>query len=177
MTPSRLPAPQVQTTEAAVPDPRIRRARESDVPAVVALVHELADYERAAKECALTEDQVRTALFGPAPALFAHVAEAGGAVVGCALWFLNFSTWQGTHGLYLEDLYVRPQQRGQGLGKALLTALAEECVARGYGRLQWSVLNWNTPTIAFYQALGAVPQDEWTVYRLCGEPLAALAAG
>jgi GNAT superfamily N-acetyltransferase len=160
-----------------VPDPRIRRVRESDVEAVVALVHELADYERAASQCALSVEQLRDALFGPAPALFAHVAEVDGQVVGCALWFLNFSTWQGTHGVYLEDLYVQPRQRGQGLGKALLAALARECVTNGYGRLQWWVLNWNTPTIAFYQALGAVPQDEWTVYRLTGEPLAALAAG
>lgn len=156
----------------------IREATPADVPAIVALVHGLAEYEREPQSCHLTEDQLTAALFGPAPALFGHVAEAGGpearTVVGCALWFLNFSTWRGVHGIYLEDLYVDPAHRGAGLGKALLTRLAETCVERGYGRLEWSVLDWNEPSIAFYRALGAESMDEWTVYRLAGKTLAEL---
>ncbi|HEV7651822.1 MAG TPA: GNAT family N-acetyltransferase [Actinophytocola sp.] len=158
-----------------MPDPRVRRVRESDVDAVVGLVHELAEYERAPDDCGLTAGQLRTALFGPAPALFGHVAEVDGRVVGCALWFLNFSTWRGTHGIYLEDLYVRPAARGGGLGRALLTALAEECAARGYARLEWWVLDWNEPAIGFYKALGAIAMDEWTVYRVTGDALDRLA--
>ncbi|SDD22196.1 GNAT family N-acetyltransferase [Actinokineospora iranica] len=157
-----------------MPDQRVRRVAPSDVDSVVALVHELAEYERAPHECHLTAEQLRVALFGPAPALFGHVAQVDGEVVGCALWFLNFSTWRGTHGIYLEDLYVRPSVRGSGLGKALLTALAEECAARGYQRLEWWVLDWNAPAIGFYKSIGAVPMDEWTVYRLTDEALAAL---
>jgi GNAT superfamily N-acetyltransferase len=154
-----------------MPDPRVRRVRESDVDAVVGLVHELADYERAPDECELTAGPLRAALFGPAPALFGHVAEVDGRVLGCALWFLNFSTWRGTHGVYLEDLYVQPAARGGGLGRALLVALAEECVARGYARLEWWVLDWNEPAIGFYKSLGAIAMDEWTVYRVTGEAL------
>ena len=159
----------------------IRRVQERDVDAVVALVHELADYERAAQHCHLTSDQLRAALFGPAPALYGHVAELPGGqgrdeVVGCALWFLNFSTWRGVHGIYLEDLYVRPAHRGGGLGRALLAALAAECAAQGLARLEWAVLDWNTPSIGFYRALGAVAMDEWTVFRLDGTALAALGA-
>lgn len=157
-------------------DSRIRRVAEPDVEAVVALVHELAEYERAPDECLLRPEQLRAALFGPTPALFGHVAEVGGEVIGCALWFLNFSTWHGVHGIYLEDLYVRPEQRGQGLGKALLATLAEECVRRGYARLEWWVLDWN-PATEFYKSLQAVPMDEWTVYRLAGAPLRELAEG
>jgi GNAT superfamily N-acetyltransferase len=160
-----------------VSDQRVRRAEESDVDAMVGLVYELAEYERAPDECHLTADQLRTALFGDSPALFAHVAELDGEVVGCALWFRNFSTWHGTHGIYLEDLYVRPAARGAGLGKALLTALAEECVARGYARLEWWVLDWNEPAIGFYEKLGAIAMDEWTVYRLTGPALTRLGSG
>ena len=144
------------------------------MPAVVGLVHELAAYERAPKECRLTAESLHEALFRTSPALFGHVAEVDGEVVGCALWFLNFSTWRGTHGIYLEDLYVRTDQRGAGLGKALLTALAEECVERGYSRLEWWVLDWNAPAIGFYTSLGAIPMDEWTVFRLTDDALAAL---
>src|SRR5689334_7848587 len=111
-----------------MPDHRIRRATESDVDVIVKLIHELADYERARGECHITSKQLRTALFRESPALFAHVAELDSEVVGCALWFKNFSTWDGEHGIYLEDLYIRPTARGSGLGKALLAALAEECV-------------------------------------------------
>jgi GNAT superfamily N-acetyltransferase len=158
-----------------MPDQRIRRAVESDVDALVKLVYELAEYERAPDECHLTPEQLHLALFGSNPALFAHVAELDGEVVGCALWFRNFSTWDGVHGVYLEDLYVRPTARGTGLGKALLAALAEECVRNGYTRLQWWVLNWNKPTIDFYHSIGAVPMDEWTVYRVSGQALTRLA--
>jgi GNAT superfamily N-acetyltransferase len=157
-----------------MPDTRVRRIRQPDVAAVVGLVHELAEYERAPQHCRLTADQLRAALFRESPALFGHVAERDGEVVGCALWFLNFSTWDGEHGIYLEDLFVRPSARGAGLGKALLATLAEECVARGYTRLQWWVLDWNAPAIGFYKSLGAIPMDEWTVFRLTGEGLGQL---
>jgi GNAT superfamily N-acetyltransferase len=153
----------------------IRPIEPGDVPAVVTLVHELAAYEREPDSCHLTEHQLAGALFGAAPALFGHVAEVDGEVVGCALWFLNFSTWRGVHGVYLEDLYVRPAHRGRGLGRALLATLAAVCAERGYGRLEWSVLDWNEPSIAFYRALGAVGMDEWTTFRLDGDALAALA--
>ena len=155
-------------------DERIRRARPDDVPAIVDLVYGLAEYERAPQECRLTAEQLQTALFGDKPAVFCHVAEIGGEVVGCALWFLNFSTWRGVHGIYLEDLFVRPEQRGSGLGKALLIALAQECVANGYERLEWSVLDWNTPAIDFYKSLGALSQDEWTTFRLTDSALTQL---
>jgi GNAT superfamily N-acetyltransferase len=158
-----------------LPDSRIRRIVPSDVERVVTLVHELADYEKAPQECHLTEEQLRVALFGPSPALFGHVAELDGEVVGFALWFLSFSTWRGVHGIYLEDLFVRPACRGSGLGRALLTALARECVERGYERFEWSVLDWNAPAIGFYESLGATPVDGWTRYRLADDALTALA--
>lgn len=158
----------------------VRPIRPDDVPAVVGLVRELAEYEEAPDEARMTEEQLHAALFGDSPALFGHVAvlddgEAGGQVVGMAVWFLNFSTWRGTHGVYLEDLYVQPQHRGSGLGRELLRTLAEVCVQRGYHRLEWSVLDWNTPSIDFYRAAGAVPMDEWTVFRLTDDALAAFA--
>ena len=152
----------------------IREIRSEDVPAVVGLVHELAGYEREAESCRLTTDQLAAALFAPQPALFGHVAELDGAVVGCALWFLNFSTWRGVHGIYLEDLFVQPAHRGRGLGRALLARLAATCVQRGYGRLEWSVLDWNTPAIDFYRGIGAVGMDTWATYRLDGAALSAL---
>jgi GNAT superfamily N-acetyltransferase len=152
----------------------VRRIRPSDVDAVVELVHELAAHEQAPQECHLTADQLHDTLFRSAPALFGHVATVDGAVVGCALWFLNFSTWRGTHGIYLEDLYVRPAHRGAGLGKALLSALAAECVRQGYARLEWAVLEWLDPTIEFYKSIGAVPMDEWRIFRLTDEPLRQL---
>jgi GNAT superfamily N-acetyltransferase len=155
----------------------VRPVRPDDVPAVVALVRELADYEKALHEVRLTEEQLHDRLFGEAPALFGHVAENDGEVVGMALWFLNFSTWRGTHGIYLEDLYVQPAHRGTGLGKELLRTLAAVCVERGYSRLEWSVLDWNTPSIDFYKAAGAVAMDEWTVFRLTDDALTGFAAG
>ena len=152
----------------------IRPATPADLPAIHALIRELAEYERALEEAKATEKQLQEALFfGPRPAAYAHVAtDSTDSVVGYAIWFLNFSTWRGVHGIHLEDLYVRPTARGGGHGKALLTELARICVERGYQRLEWSVLNWNTPAIDFYKALGAHPQDEWTVYRLTDESLA-----
>ncbi|GAB3207930.1 L-amino acid N-acyltransferase YncA [Marinactinospora thermotolerans DSM 45154] len=158
----------------------IRPARPEDVPTIHRLVRELAEYEREPESAKASEEDFTEALFGPAPAAFAHVAEHTGAdgtttVAGFALWFRNFSTWTGRHGIYLEDLYVRPELRGHGYGKALLTELARICVERGYTRLEWSVLDWNAPSIAFYKALGARPMDEWTVYRLDGEALRELA--
>ncbi|WP_067900743.1 GNAT family N-acetyltransferase [Nocardia vaccinii] len=156
----------------------IRRATPEDVPALVGLVYALAEYEKSRPECTLTGEQLHTSLFGPDPKVFAHVAQrdSGGEVLGCAIWFLNYSTWTGTHGIYLEDLFVEPEARGLGLGKALLAALAREAVANGYRRVDWSVLDWNTPSIEFYEALGARAQDEWTGYRLTGEALTRLAA-
>jgi GNAT superfamily N-acetyltransferase len=154
----------------------VRPIRPEDVPAVVGLVRELAEYEKAPHEARMTEEQLAAALFGDSPALFGHVAVVDGAVVGMALWFLNFSTWRGTHGIYLEDLYVRPAHRGTGLGKELLRTLAELCVQRGYSRLEWWVLDWNTPSIEFYRAHGAVPMDEWTVFRLTDDALRRFAA-
>jgi L-amino acid N-acyltransferase YncA len=153
----------------------VRPIRPDDVPAVVGLVRELAEYEKAAHEVRLTEEQLRTSLFGERPALYGHVAVTDGAVVGMALWFLNFSTWRGTHGIYLEDLYVQPQHRRSGLVKELLRTLAETCVQRGYDRLEWAVLDWNTPSIDFYKAQGAVPMDEWTVFRLTDDALTTFA--
>ncbi|WP_137994281.1 GNAT family N-acetyltransferase [Streptomyces vilmorinianum] len=156
----------------------IRTATPADVPVIHAMVRELADYEKALHEARATEEQLHEALFGERPAAFAHIAETDeGEPVGFALWFLNFSTWRGVHGIYLEDLYVRPTSRGGGHGKALLTELARICVERGYERLEWSVLDWNTPSINFYKSLGAKPQDEWTVYRLTDEALRELGTG
>lgn len=152
----------------------VRRVRPSDVDSVVGLVHDLAAHEKAPEECHLTPVQLHAALFGPTPSLYGHVAVVDGEVVGFALWFLNFSTWRGTHGIYLEDLYVRPEHRGSGLGIALLKALARECVRQGYARLEWVVLDWLTPTIEFYKSIGAVPMDEWKIFRLTDEPLHAL---
>jgi GNAT superfamily N-acetyltransferase len=154
----------------------VRPVLPDDVPRIVALVRELADYEKALHEVRLTEEQLTARLFGDSPALFGHVATADdGEVVGMALWFLNFSTWRGTHGIYLEDLYVQPEHRGTGLGRELLRTLAAVCVERGYSRLEWSVLDWNTPSIDFYKATGAVPMDEWTVFRLTDDALSTFA--
>ena len=156
---------------------RVRPATEGDVPVILALVRELAEYEKALHEVDATEEQLREALFPTdrAPGAFAHVVEVGGEVVGCAIWFLSFSTWTGTHGIWLEDLYVTPAQRGSGLGQELLRTLAAICVERGYHRLEWWVLDWNAPSIGFYESIGAVAQDEWTRFRLDGGALDTLA--
>jgi GNAT superfamily N-acetyltransferase len=155
-------------------DERVRRATPADLPAMRTLIEGLAEYERMPDQCDVTQEQLETAFFGPAPAVFCHVAEHEGEVVGCAIWFLTFSTWRGVHGIYLEDLFIQPTARGTGLGKALMAALAQECVTNNYERLEWSVLNWNTPTIDFYKSLGAQPQAEWTIYRLTDDPLTTL---
>ncbi|HET9022892.1 MAG TPA: GNAT family N-acetyltransferase [Ornithinibacter sp.] len=154
---------------------RVRPAEPDDVPVVLRLIRELAHYEKALHEVEATEEQLAAALFpaAGAPALFAHVAEVDGEVVGTALWFLSFSTWTGTHGIWLEDLYVSPEHRGSGLGQDLLRTLAAVCVERGYHRLEWWVLDWNAPSIGFYESIGAVAQDEWTRFRLDGPALAA----
>nr|WP_246215248.1 GNAT family N-acetyltransferase [Modestobacter muralis] len=137
----------------------------------------MAAYEEAPHEALMTDEQLRTALFGDSPALFGHVAETpDGEVAGFALWFLTFSTWRGTHGIHLEDLFVSPATRGTGLGRELLRTLAQECVDRGFARLEWSVLDWNTPSIEFYRAAGASPMDGWTVFRLTDEALTRFAA-
>jgi GNAT superfamily N-acetyltransferase len=154
----------------------VRPARPDDVPAVVRMVHELAEFERAPELCHLTDTQLHAALFGPAPALYGHVGvDADDKPMGYALWFLNFSTWEGVHGIYLEDLYVRPGARGTGLGRELLATLARLCQQRGYARLEWWVLHWN-PAREFYAAIGAQPMDEWVPYRLSGTALSELGA-
>jgi GNAT superfamily N-acetyltransferase len=155
-----------------MPEGRIRPVTGADVPTVVELVRDLGDYEKARSECGLTEQQLHEALFGDRPALFGHVAEKDSRVVGVALWFLNFSTWTGTCGIHLEDLYVRPEHRRAGFGRELLRTLARECVTHGYARLEWAVLDWNAPAIAFYRSLGAMQLNEWSVFRLSGETLA-----
>jgi GNAT superfamily N-acetyltransferase len=155
----------------------IRTAQPSDVSEIHSMIRELAEYERELDSARATPAQLHEALFGAEPAVFALIAEddTTGAAVGLALWFRNFSTWTGTHGVYLEDLFVRPWARGGGHGKALLASLAAICVERGYERLEWAVLDWNKPAIGFYRSIGALPQDEWTVQRLTGEALGALA--
>jgi GNAT superfamily N-acetyltransferase len=159
----------------------VRPARAGDVDRLRELIVELAGYERARDQVRVTREQLHTALFGREPAAYALVAEAstppGTEVVGFALYFLNFSTWEGVHGIYLEDLYVAPEHRGTGLGRALLQSLAAIAVDRGYARFEWSVLNWNQPSIDFYTAVGAVPLVDWTTYRLSGPALTAVANG
>jgi len=155
--------------------PVIRPARDGDVDVLVAMVRELAAYEREPESARMGADQLRRALFGPSPTVFVHVAELGDVVVGMALWFVTFSTWTGCHGIHLEDLYVRPDARGRGTGTALLAHLASVAAASGDGRVEWSVLDWNEPALGFYRSIGARPLDEWTVHRLDGAALAELA--
>lgn len=148
------------------------------MPRIRQLIVELAAYERAADQVRVTADQLSDALFSPAPGAFCLVAETEpGQVMGFALYFLNFSTWEGVHGIHLEDLYVDQECRGRGLGKALLQSLAAVAVARGYARFEWSVLDWNQPSIDFYVSAGAVAMTDWTTYRLAGDALQAFAAG
>jgi GNAT superfamily N-acetyltransferase len=153
----------------------IRSAQPADTPLVLAFIKDLAEYERLAHEVVATEEDIRAALFGPAPRVFADLAEWNGEPVGFALWFYNFSTFRGRHGIYLEDLFVSPIMRGKGIGKGLLRHLARRCVAEGLPRLEWWVLDWNEPSIRFYRSLGAVPMDDWTVQRVTGEALLKLA--
>lgn len=155
----------------------VRTARPDDVPDVLALVRELATYEREPDAVETTEQMLHDALFGPSPVATCHVAVLDGQVVGMALWYVTFSTWKGVPGLWLEDLFVRESARGTGLGRTLLQTLAAVCVDRGYARFEWWVLDWNAPAIGFYASLGAVPQDEWTVHRVDGDALRELAGG
>lgn len=157
-------------------DLEIEPARPGDVPELLAMVRELAEYEKARDEVVATVDDLADGLFGERPGAEALVARLGGEPVGFALYFTNFSTWLGRRGLYLEDLYVRPAARGRGVGRALLARLARIATRRGCRRLEWWVLDWNEPAIRFYRSLGAVAMDEWTVYRLTGAPLERLAA-
>ncbi len=158
----------------------IRPAGPADVPLILTLIHELAAYEKAPDQVRATEAQLQNALFGPEAVASCLLAETDdpeseiGPVVGFALWFRTFSTWNGTASIYLEDLFVKPEARAAGHGRALLTELAAIAVERGYGRVEWSVLNWNEPAQGFYRRLGAAPQDEWTVWRLTGPALDTL---
>jgi GNAT superfamily N-acetyltransferase len=152
----------------------LRDALREDVPAIVGLIRDLALYERQPEDCHADPALLEKHLFGPRPYAEAIVAEAGGELIGFALFFHNYSTWLTRPGLYLEDLYVKPERRGLGAGKALLERLARIAVSRGCGRMEWSVLTWNEPAIGFYKALGAVPMDGWRTYRLTGDALEAL---
>ncbi|MFI5010794.1 MAG: GNAT family N-acetyltransferase [Hyphomicrobiales bacterium] len=154
----------------------LRPAISSDTELVFSLVRELAQYERLLDEVDARQEMIGDALFGDNPRIFADIAEWNGEPAGFDLWFYNFSTFRGRHGIYLEDLFVRPQLRGHGIGKALLQSLASRCLAEGLARLEWSVLDWNEPSIGFYRSLGAIAKDEWTVYRLSGDSLARLGA-
>lgn len=154
----------------------IHRARRDELPLVLSLIRELAAYEKLSHEVAATEAMIEAALFSDSPRLFCDIAEWNGEPAGFAVWFVNFSTFAGRFGIYLEDLFVRPQHRRNGIGKALLAYLAKECVENGWARLQWAVLDWNTPSIEFYKTLGAVLMDEWTLCRVTGSALDALAA-
>jgi GNAT superfamily N-acetyltransferase len=154
----------------------IYRARPDQVPLVLTLIRELAEYEKLSHEVEASEPMIAQALFSASPRLFCEIAEWNGEVAGFAMWFLNCSTFAGRFGIYLEDLFVRPQFRGHGIGKALLAHLAKTCVENGWTRLQWAVLDWNAPSIAFYKSLGAVMMDEWTLCRVTGPALDALAA-
>jgi GNAT superfamily N-acetyltransferase len=164
-----------QPAAAAPESIEIRAATEADVPVLHALIGELAAYERLAHEVVATEADLRAALFGPRPAAEAVLATLGGQTAGFALYFQNYSTFVGKPGLYLEDLFVRPALRRHGVGRALLVHLARLAVARGYGRFEWSVLDWNEPALRFYGSLGATPLADWTVHRVTGEALLALA--
>jgi len=153
----------------------IRRARPDEAGLVLSFIRELAEYEKLSHEVEATEAMIAEALFGDNPRLYCAIAEWDGEAAGFAVWFANFSTFSGRYGIYLEDLYVRPSHRGRGLGKALLVYLAKQCVDSGCSRLQWAVLDWNAPSIAFYKSLGAVMMDDWTLCRVTGPALTRLA--
>lgn len=153
----------------------IRPARPGDEAAIVAMIHGLAEFERAPEQCTVTESQITAALFGDDAVASCHIAEVDGMTAAMALWLRNFSTWDGVPGIHLEDLFVRPQFRRRGLGRALLATLARECIDRGYSRLSWAVLDWNTGAIELYDAVGGRPLSEWIAYRVSGPELAALA--
>ncbi len=152
----------------------IRPARKDEAGIILQLIHDLALYEKAPHEVETTEKEIIETIFSENPKVFCDLVEFDGDIAGMAIWFLNYSTWQGKHGIYLEDLFVKPEYRGRGYGKALLQHLAKVCNEKGYGRFQWWVLDWNSPAIEFYRSLGAVAMDEWTVYRVAGEDLKRL---
>ncbi|WP_374679336.1 MULTISPECIES: GNAT family N-acetyltransferase [Microbacterium] len=152
----------------------LRAARPGDASGILARIHDLAVYEREPDAVENTESALREALFGPEPRVFAHVVERDGEIAGIAIWFLTYSTWTGRHGIWLEDLYVAEEHRGRGYGLGLIAQLAAVCTERGYSRLEWTVLDWNEPSVAFYRSLGAEPLAEWTSQRLTGDALAAL---
>jgi GNAT superfamily N-acetyltransferase len=154
----------------------IRRVEPGDEMELTAMIHELAEFEKASRDCTVTETQLRTALFGDAPTVQGHIAEEDGKAAAGALWFRNFSTWDGVAGIYLEDLFVRPQFRRRGLARALLATLARECVENGYTRLTWAVLDWNVDAIALYDAVGGRQQSDWITYRVSGPELSDLAS-
>ena len=153
----------------------IRAARPDDSALIFALVRELADYEKMSDAVDATQEQIAAALFAPQPRLFCDIAEWDGEGAGLAVWFLNFSTFRGRHGLYLEDIFVRPALRGRGVGKALMARLAARCVEQNWARFEWAVLDWNAPSIAFYKSIGAQVLDEWKICRLSGQALARFA--
>jgi GNAT superfamily N-acetyltransferase len=153
----------------------IREARPGDEPDIVAMIHQLAEFERAPQECTVTESQITAALFGDDAVACCHLAEVDGVIAAMALWFRNFSTWDGVAGIHLEDLFVRNDFRRRGLAKALLATLARVCVENNYSRLSWAVLDWNTDAIALYDSVGGQPLTEWTTYRVSGPELSALA--
>jgi GNAT superfamily N-acetyltransferase len=154
---------------------QIRLAIASDVEDIHRLIYELAVYEKAPEQMVATIDQIDSSLFNDQPVAFCHVAEVDGKIVGIALWFLNYSTWLGKPGIYLEDLFVQPEYRGHGIGKGFMKTLAQLCIERGYERFQWWVLDWNEPSIEFYKSIGAVAMEEWTVFRLSGGALTKFA--
>jgi GNAT superfamily N-acetyltransferase len=153
---------------------QIRPARRDEVGIVLQLIHDLAVYEKAPNEVEATEKELLETIFSSDPKVFCDLVEVDREIAGMAIWFLNYSTWQGKHGIYLEDLFIKPEYRGRGYGKALLRHLAKICDDKGYGRFQWWVLDWNSPAIEFYRSLGAVAMDEWTVYRVSGQALKEL---
>jgi GNAT superfamily N-acetyltransferase len=155
----------------------IRRVRPGDEAELVAMMRALADFEHALDQCTVTEAQLSDALFGEHATVYAHLAEVDGEPAAMALWFRNFSTWDGVAGIYLEDLFVKSAFRRHGLARALLSTLAKECVDHGYTRLTWAVLDWNSNAIALYDAVGGHQQNEWITYRVSGDELSALAAG
>lgn len=163
-------------TSRTLPDGAIlRAARPGDEPGILAGIHALALYEREPDAVENTATALAETLFGAEPRAFTHVVERDGEIVGIAIWFLTYSTWTGRHGIWLEDLHVDESQRGRGYGKALIASLAELCIDRAYSRLEWTVLDWNSPAVAFYRSIGAEPMSEWTTQRLTGARLAALA--
>jgi GNAT superfamily N-acetyltransferase len=153
----------------------VREAKLDDIPTICKYIKDLAKYEKAPEEAILTEGDLRRTFFTDTPQVYCLVSEFENTVTGIAIWHLNYSTWLGKHGIYLEDLYVDPKYRGQGHGKALLVALAKICIERGYQRLQWWVLDWNKSAIDFYNSIGAQAMDEWTVFRVSGKQLGKLA--